>query len=106
MKRQKQGAPKSGIDLDWFESIFNRGIPFEGPIDINYLGDITNQSVAHQALAWMSDPNNEFELAKRHTAEDVSRAWKLVLRGCLQYGVAIPPHLRGFARRLGLVLAD
>ena len=99
----KQSTSAYGVNLDFFEKIFNRGIPFEGPVDIEYLGDITNVSVAEQALAWLSDQNNEFELLKRHVPADVARAWTLVFQGCLQHGVAIPRHLRGYAARLGVV---
>lgn len=104
--KDSQSSAGRGENLDFFEAIFNRGIPFEGPVDIDYLGAIDTAAKAKAALKWLSDPNNEFELQKRHTQEDVARAWALVFRGCIAQGVTIPDRLRGYAARLGVVLPD
>lgn len=101
-----KGDAKFGHDLQGVKEIFNSGIPFEDPLAIDYLIDIPNASVALQALEFLQDQNNEIELRKRHSPADVERAWRGVLRGCLNHGVAIPHNLRGFARRLGVVLPE
>lgn len=105
MPSYHRGEGSFGADLNAVRAAFGlTAIPFEGPIDIDYLGDIPNASVAREALTFMRDQNNEIELHKRHVPEDVERAWRVVLRGCIAHGVVIPYDLRGFARRLGLVV--
>lgn len=98
-------SAKFGGDVDVLQ-MFARGVPDEitGRLDIDYLIDIPNASVARMALAWMSDQGNEVTLAQRHPPDDVARAWRGVLRGCITHNIAIPHHLRGFAMRLGIVL--
>ena len=107
MPNQKKNSAMFGQDVP-LRRIFNAGIPEEivGKLDIDYLIDIPNQSTALAALEWMQDQNNELDMRKRHTPEEMERAWRGVLRGCLAHGLAVPHNLRGFARRLGLVLTE
>jgi hypothetical protein len=77
-------------------------IPFEGKIDIEYLLDIPNRSVAGQALRFMQV--NEIELQKRHSPAEVERMWKGVLRACIAHGEPLTPNLAHYAKTLGIVL--
>lgn len=79
-------------------------IPFRGPIDIDYLLDIPNEDVARRALAFLDDRVNEVELHKRHTARDIERMWKGVLRACLGHGVPLREDQKAYAKQLGIVL--
>jgi len=95
---------RSGSDLDFFEDIFNVGIPFEGKIDVGYFIDIPNADIARRALRFLSDQNNEFELRARHPEDDMLRLWRGVFRGCIAHGVEIPADLKGYAKRLGIIV--
>lgn len=86
--------------------VWNAGIPEEitGPINADYFCDQPNASVAQQALDFLKDQNNIFELRKRRQPEaDIQRMWKATFRSCLAHAVPVPDNLKGFARRLGVV---
>jgi len=95
---------RTGHQLDMFEDIFNVGIPFDGRIDVDYFTMITNADIARRALRFISDQNNEFELRKRHDESDMLRLWRGVFRGCIAQGVEIPADLKGYAKRLGVIV--
>lgn len=96
---------KFGRDVDILK-MHARGVPDEikGRLDIDFLIDIPNRSSALTALEWMTDQGNEVTLAQRHTSDEVARAWRGVLRGCITHDVVIPHYLRGFAKRLGIMV--
>jgi len=95
---------RTGDDLNYFEDIFNVGIPFDGKIDIDYFISIPNADTARRALRFINDQNNEFELRKRHGQDDIVKLWRGVFRGCIAHGVEIPADLKGYAKRLGIVV--
>jgi hypothetical protein len=95
---------RTGHDLDFFEDLFNVGIPFEGKIDVAYFIKIPNADIARRALRFLSDQNNEFELRARHSEDDLHRLWRGTFRGCIAHGVEIPADLKGFCKRLGVVV--
>lgn len=82
------------------------GLPFDGPIDVDYFCDIPNEATARDALAVLSTPGIEVELNKRHPPSEVARLWKAMFRGCVAHGVPVPDHLKGYARRLGIVFPE
>jgi len=82
----------------------NRYIPFDGPIDIDYLLDIPNADVARRALEFLDDQVNEITLQERHGWADMQRMWKGVLRACIGFGVPLRPDQQAYARVLGIEL--
>jgi hypothetical protein len=86
--------------------LFQGGIPFDGPVDVEYFERIPNESTARKALEFMMSLRNEISLRQRHSEEDVGRMWLATFRGCLAHGVPIPENLRGYAQRLGVVFPE
>lgn len=87
------------------EAAFGAGyLPFEGPIDIDYLLDIPSADAARKALAFLDDRVNEIELHKRHSSQDVERMWRGVLRACIGFGVPLRKDQQAYAKQLGIVL--
>ena len=106
MANRNKGTAMFGTDLplkEWFNTFPEE---IKGPIDVRYFADIQNADTARRALAWISDQDIEMELAKRHTRGDIEFMWKAAFRGCLMHGVPIPNSLKGYARRLGVVLSE
>jgi hypothetical protein len=95
-------VPNRGRDLT-VEDVFNVGIPFEEPIDVGYFLELQNADATRQALRFLSNQINEFELRKRHTHADIVKLWKGVFRACIAHDVEIPRGLKGYANRLGVV---
>lgn len=79
-------------------------IPFDGPIDIDYLLDIPNEDSARRALDFLDDRVNEITLQKRHSPGDMERMWKGVLRACIGFGVPLREDQQAYAQQLGIVL--
>lgn len=76
----------------------------DGPIDIEYLLDIPNRSIAQRALDFLDEQGNEIELSKRHSPADMQRMWRGVLRACIAHGVPLTPEQSTYAKVLGIVL--
>ena len=79
-------------------------VPFDGPIDIEYLIDIPSRSAGQAAIDFLSNQANEITLQKHHGYADMIRMWKGVLRGCIAHGVPLTPNQEAYAGVLGIVL--
>ncbi len=79
-------------------------IPFDGPIDIDYLIDIPNADIARKALAFLMDDVNRIDLSKRHTPAEMQRMHRGVFRGCLAHGVTLTANQKQYARMCGVII--
>lgn len=89
------------------EAAFGVGLisdEIKGKLDINYLLDIPNRSVAQKAIDFIDNQTNEIELSKRHTPQEMQRMWKGVLRACIAHGVPLSTNQATYAKVLGIVL--
>lgn len=93
----------SGNDLS-LTDIFSVGIPFEGDVDVAYFCNQPNASTARSALKFLSDQNNEIQLRGRASHADIVRMWKATFRACIAHGIEIPKGLKGYAKRLGVIV--
>lgn len=76
----------------------------QGKIDIDYLLDIPNRSIAQKSLDFISNGPNEIELNKRHSHVEMRRMWTGVLRACIAHGVPLTQEHARYAQSLGIVL--
>ena len=76
---------------------------FEGKMDIDYFLDQPNAAVSQVALDFLSDGGNQFQLAKRHSPQEVEKLWKGTYRRCIANGVELTRHQREHASFLGVV---
>lgn len=79
-------------------------IPFEGRIDVGYLISATSRTTAQQALDFMSEAGNQFDLAQRHSPEEIKRMWRGVFRSAIAHGAPLTNEQKSYARQLGVVL--
>lgn len=88
---------------DYFD-VFAQGMPFDGPIDLDYFENIPNKDIAERALAFLNDQANEFDLRKYHAQSDITRLWRATFRACIRYQVSLTAEQHSFALRLGVVV--